>query len=104
MEEDRFYNANSVEEFFEENEKEKGLNTNIMVKFDEVGYWLMVCYENGKVLKDYICLEEVLDGLEDMRKEEPNEDYEEGSALLCAVGWRLDNFRDDGYKADWIEE
>lgn len=104
MKTNRFYYANSVEEFFEENEQEKGLSTNIMVKFDEEGYCLMVCYENGKVLKDYICLEEVMDCLKDMQKEEPNEKYEEGSALLCSVGWRLDGFRDNNYVADWLEE
>ncbi|MDD4779087.1 MAG: hypothetical protein PHT02_00590 [Tissierellia bacterium] len=79
-------------------------NTNIMVKFDEDGYWLMVCYENGKVLKDFICQELVDDVLADMQKEEPNEKYKEDVALMCCVGCRIDEYRDKGYIADWFEE
>jgi len=75
-----------------------------MVKYDRDGYWLMICYENGSVLKDFICQEEINDGLEDMKKEESNSKYKEDDSLLCAVGWRLDKYRDDGYKADWLEE
>jgi hypothetical protein len=100
----KFAYANDVETFFEQDEQNQNKNTNIMVKFDEDGYYLMVCYENGNVLKDYISQEEIIDGLEDMRKENPKDNFKEDDALLCAVGWRLDKFRDDGYKASWLEE
>jgi hypothetical protein len=100
----KFAFANDVEMFFEQDEKNLNRNTNIMVKFDEDGYCLMACYENGKVLKDYISQEEINDGLEDMRKENPNDNFKEDDSLLCAVGWRLDKFRDDGYKACWLED
>lgn len=64
-----------------------------------------VVYPNGNVFVDFITNEEVQDGLDEMNEDEEME--EEPSfdlSLLCAVGWRIDKFRNDGYKINWLDE
>lgn len=74
----------------------------IQVKVDRdlEGYWLLCAYTNGKMFDDFICQEEV----EDCARE--NEEYpnDEEMALLCCVGWRVDEFKKQGYKGDWLVE
>lgn len=62
----------------------------------------MCVYDNGKILDDFICQEEV----EDCANYTEYNEYigDEEMALLCCVGWRVDNFRDNDYYADWLEE
>lgn len=95
--------CDSVADFHMEHDKE---DINAMLKVDSEleGYYLMVAYPNSKVLRDFICQEEVDDCLEDMRKEEPKKNHEEDIALMCCIGWRIDEFRNNDYSAEWLEE
>lgn len=76
----------------------------IMIKVDRdlEGYILLCAYENGEVLEDYICQEEVEDCANDTEYNEYVGDEE--MALLTCVGWRVDSFRDNNYYADWLED
>ncbi len=94
--------CNWVGEFFEEDYGKYPLR--MLIKYDGQGYEFIAVYENGVVLKDWICQEEIDDCLEDMIKNnEEDEEIEEDNALLCCIGWRVDKFKDDGYFADWLE-
>jgi len=92
-----------VSDFHEEHDKE---DISIMLKVDSEleGYWLMVAYPNGKVLRDYICEEAVQDCYKMMKEEEPQEDHSIDEGLMVCVGWRIDSFRDNGYEADWLDD
>jgi endonuclease I len=76
----------------------------IMIKVDRdlEGYVLLCAYENGEVLEDYICQEEVEDCANDTEYNEYVGDEE--MALLACVGWRVDSFRNNDYYADWLED
>jgi hypothetical protein len=93
----------SVAEFHEEQDKD---DISVMLKVDSEleGYWLIVAYPNGKVLRDYICEESVQDCYNDMKKDNPKEQCYMDQALMVCVGWRIDEFRDQGYKADWLDD
>jgi hypothetical protein len=81
------------EEFTEEDRQ-----IQLKVDRDLEGYWLFCAYTDGKMFSDFICQEEV----EDCARE--NEEYpnDEEMALLCCVGWRVDGFKNQGYKGDWL--
>lgn len=76
----------------------------IMLKVDREldGYWLLCAYENGEVLEDYICQEEVEDCANDTEFNEYIGDEE--MVLLACVGWRVDSFRENDYYADWLDD
>jgi hypothetical protein len=76
----------------------------IMIKVDRdlEGYILLCAYENGEILEDYICQEEVEDCANDTEYNEYVGDEE--MALLACVGWRVDFFRENNYYADWLED
>lgn len=95
--------CNCVSDFFENN---YSYPLRMLIKYDIEGYEFMAVYENGNVLHDWICQEEIQDCLDDMikSKEDDEDEIEEDNALLCCISWRVDKFKDNGYLADWIEE
>jgi len=83
-----------------DNLKEDDRKLMIKVDSDLEGFWLLCAYTNGKMFEDFICMEAVEDCSQ--IDSEYKDDLE--MALLTCIGWRVDNFKDNGYIADWMED